>query len=118
MAQRSRSLTSATISLHSSRLRYTVADLGRITSRGGSIQIGFPLRGSRYTRLYASYALEQSSYDSPTLESRFLCDNCLLSQVTLSLVRDTRIDMPFPSGGALHRFTVAQGGGFAGNACF
>jgi outer membrane protein insertion porin family len=110
------SLTSATISLHSSRLRYTVADLGRITSRGGSIQVGFPLRGSRYTRLFASYALEQSSYDSPTLTSRFLCDNCVLSQVTLSLVRDTRIDMPFPSGGALHRFTVSQGGGFLGGS--
>jgi outer membrane protein insertion porin family len=110
------SLTSATISLHSSRLRYTVADLGRITSRGGSIQIGFPLRGSRYTRLFASYALEQSSYDSPTLTSRFLCNNCVLSQVTLSLVRDTRIDMPFPSGGALHRFTVSQGGGFLGGS--
>ncbi len=110
------SLTSATISLHSSRLRYTVADLGRISSRGASLQIGFPLRGSRYTRLYASYAIEQSSYDSPTLTSRFLCDNCVLSQATLSLVRDTRIGLPFPTGGTMHRFTVSQGGGILGGS--
>jgi outer membrane protein insertion porin family len=110
------SLTSATISLHSSRLRYTVADLGRISSRGASLQIGFPLRGSRYTRLFASYAIEQSSYDSPTLTSRFLCDNCVLSQLTLSLVRDTRIGMPFPTGGTMHRFTVSQGGGILGGS--
>jgi outer membrane protein insertion porin family len=110
------SLISGTVSLHNSRLRYTVADLGRITSRGGSIQIGLPFRGSRYTRLFASYSLEQSDFDSPTLTSRFLCDNCVLSSASLSLARDTRIDLPFPTGGALHRLTVAQGGGPLGGS--
>jgi outer membrane protein insertion porin family len=110
------SLISGTLSLHSSRLRYTVADLGRITSRGASVQVGFPLRGSRYTRLFTQYSIEQSSYDSPTLTSRFYCDNCLLSMVSLTLVRDTRIDLPFPSGGMLHRFTVSQGGGPLGGS--
>ncbi len=104
-------MTSLTVALHSTRLRYTVADLGRINSRGGSIQVGFPLRGSRYTRLYASYALEQSQYDSPTLASRFYCDNCVLSMATLSLMRDTRVGLPFPTGGVMHRVTVGQGGG-------
>ncbi|MDH3456413.1 MAG: outer membrane protein assembly factor BamA [Gemmatimonadota bacterium] len=110
------SLTSATLSLHNSRLRYTVADLGRITSRGGSIQIGFPLRGSRYTRLFASYAIEQSDYDSPTLTSRFLCANCVLSMASLTLARDTRIGLPFATGGVLHRLTAAQGGGPLGGS--
>jgi outer membrane protein insertion porin family len=110
------SLISGTLSLHSSRLRYTVADLGRITTRGASIQVGFPLLGSRFTRLFTSYALEQSDYDSPTLTSRFFCSNCVLSIATLSLVRDTRIDMPFASGGVLHRVTVAQGGGPLGGS--
>jgi outer membrane protein insertion porin family len=108
------SWTSGTISLHSSRLRYTVADLGRINSRGGSIQFGFPVRGSRYTRLFASYAIEQSRYDSPTLTSRYFCNNCLLSMASLTLVRDTRVGMPFPTGGVMHRFTLGQGGGFLG----
>ena len=110
------SLISGTVSLHSSRLRYTVADLGRINSRGASLQIGFPLRGSRYTRLFPQYLIEQSSYDSPTLTSRFYCQNCLLSMVKLTLVRDTRVDLPFPSGGMLHRFSIAQGGGPLGGS--
>jgi len=110
------SLISGTVALHSSRLRYTVADLGRITSRGASVQVGFPLRGSRYTRLYTQYSIAQSSYDSPTLTSRYYCENCVLSMVTLTLVRDTRIDMPFPSGGMMHRLTVSQGGGPLGGS--
>jgi outer membrane protein insertion porin family len=110
------SLISGSISLHSSRLRYTVADLGRISSRGVSLQVGFPWRGSRFTRLLVSYTLERSDFDSPTLASRFVCDGCVLSMATLTLVRDTRIGLPFPTGGALHRFTVGQGGGFLGGS--
>ena len=111
------SLVSGTAEVHSSVLRYTVGDLGRIHSRGASIQIGFPLRGSRYTRLYTSYTLEQSRYESATLStSGFFCNNCVLSSLSLSLVRDTRIGLPFPTGGVLHRFTIAQGGGPLGGS--
>jgi len=110
------SWVSATVSLHSSRLRYTVADLGRINSRGGSLQLGFPVRGSRYTRLFASYTFEQSDYDSPTLTSRFFCDNCILSSLGLTLVHDNRIDLPFPTAGVLHRFALSQGGGPLGGS--
>lgn len=110
------SLVSGTISLHSSRLRYTVADLGRIFSRGASVQFGFPFRGNRFTRILVSYAIEQSDYDSPTLSSVYFCDNCVLSMASLSLVRDTRIEMPFATGGAMHRFTIAQGGGPLGGS--
>jgi outer membrane protein insertion porin family len=110
------SLISGTISLHNSRLRYTVADLGRIRSRGGSLQLGFPVLGSRYTRLLTSYTLEQSDYDSPTLSSRFTCRNCTLSQVGLTLVRDRRIGLPFPTAGTLHRISVSQTGGPLGGS--
>ncbi|UCG85156.1 MAG: outer membrane protein assembly factor BamA [Gemmatimonadota bacterium] len=109
-------LMSASISLHNSRLRYTVADLGRITSRGGTIQFGFPVLGSRYTRLLTSYTLEQSDYDSPTLSSRFVCDNCTLSSIGLQLVRDVRIGLPFPTGGTLYRIGLAQNGGPLGGS--
>lgn len=109
-------LMSGSVSLHSSRLRYTVADLGRIFSRGASVQLGFPVQGSRYTRLLVSYAIEQSDYDSPTLSSVYYCQNCVLSMASVSLVRDTRIELPFPTGGALHRLTVAQGGGPLGGS--
>jgi outer membrane protein insertion porin family len=104
-------LLSGSLNLHSTRLRYTIADLGRIRTRGGSTQIGFPLFGARYTRLFTSYTLEQSTYDSPSLSSVFVCENCTLSQVALSVNRDTRIELPFPTGGALHEVRIAQAGG-------
>ena len=105
------SLISSTISLHRSRLRYTVADLGRINTRGGSLQFGFPLFGSRFTRIMTTYSLEQSQYDTPRLSSRFLCRNCLLSSIGLSLVRDTRVGLPFATGGTMHQISVTQNGG-------
>jgi outer membrane protein insertion porin family len=110
------SLISGTVTLHRSRLRYTVADLGRINSRGVSVQVGFPWRKSRFTRFIVSYTLQQDQYDSPTLASRFVCDGCVLSMVSLSLVRDTRIGLPFPTGGTMHRFTIGQGGGILGGS--
>ncbi len=110
------SLISGQISLRSSRLRFTVADLGRIRTRGGSIQLGFPFRGSRFTRILTSYTLEQSEYDSPSLSSQFRCANCVLSSAGLSVVRDTRIDMPFPTAGALHRVSFTQNGGPLGGS--
>jgi len=105
-------LTSGTLNLHSTRLRYTVADLGRITTQGGSVQIGFPLFGSRYTRFFTSYTLEQSNYDSPGLTaSRFQCSHCVLSSIGLSVTRDTRISLPFATGGAMAQVEVSQNGG-------
>jgi outer membrane protein insertion porin family len=104
-------LISGTISLHNSRLRYTVADLGRINTRGGSLQFGFPLFGSRFTRILTTYSLEQSEYDSPSLSTRYFCRNCILSSIGLSLVRDTRVGLPFATGGTLHQLAVTQNGG-------
>lgn len=110
------SLISGMIAAHSSRLRYTIADLGRIQSRGVTLQAGFPLLGSRFTRLLTTYTFEQSKWDSPTLQSAFRCDNCIYSAISATIVRDTRIDLPFPSAGLLHRFTVAQAGGPLGGS--
>lgn len=105
-------LTSGTLNLHNTRLRYTVADLGRITTRGGSVQVGFPLFGSRLTRFYTSYTLEQSNYETPGLTaSRFRCTHCVLSSLGFTVTRDTRINLPFATGGALSQFEITQNGG-------
>ncbi len=110
------SMMSGSLTLHNSRLRYTVADLGRIRSRGARIQFGFPLLGSRFTRLLLSYALEQSQYDSPTLRSRYVCENCTLSSVSMSIVRDTRIGLPFATGGSLYQSMFSVNGGPLGGS--
>lgn len=111
------SLMSGTLSLHNSRLRYQIADLGRIRTRGATLQLGFPLRGSRYTRLFASYTVEQNRYElTRNLSPVFGCTNCVLSSLGLSLVRDTRIEMPFATGGVMHQLQLAQGGGILGGS--
>jgi outer membrane protein insertion porin family len=107
-------LLSGSVNLHSTRLRYTIADLGRITTRGGTVQVGFPFFGSRYTRIYTSYTLEQSNYESRTLISGFNCRDCLLSSAGLGVVRDTRIELPFPTGGAMHEARFSLNGGVLG----
>jgi outer membrane protein insertion porin family len=108
------SLISGSLNLHSTRLRYTIADLGRIRTRGGSVQMGFPFFGSRYTRLLTSYTLEESDYDSPSLSSRFACDNCLLSAIGVGIARDRRIDLPFATGGSYYEARFSLNGGFMG----
>ena len=110
-------LISGSLRLHNTRQRFTVADLGRITTRGGSIQLGLPLLGSRFTRVLVSYLLEQSDFDSPqTLLSVFSCRNCVLSSASMSVVRDTRVGLPFPTGGTMHQFAVSQNGGPLGGS--
>lgn len=58
-----------------------------------------------------TYSLEQSEYDSPNLATRYFCRNCMLSSIGLALVRDTRIGMPFATGGTLHQLSLTQNGG-------
>ena len=53
------SRTSGTLTLFNSRQRFTVGDLGRRRQIGGSLQLGFPFFGSRYTRIFTSYGLQQ-----------------------------------------------------------
>lgn len=110
------SLKSGSLSLHNTRLRYTIADLGRITTRGGTLQFGLPLLGSRYTRLFTNYTLEQSEFDSETLAPVYTCASCVLSSIGASLVRDTRIGMPFATGGVLQQLSMAQNGGPIGGS--
>ncbi len=113
------SLNSGSLRLHNTRQRFTIADLGRITTRGGSIQLGFPLFGSRFTRVLGSYLLEQSDFDSPNLAPVFSCRKCVLSSASISVVRDTRVGLPFATGGAMHQFTLSQNGGLlAGSGNF
>ena len=110
------SLVSGTFDIHDTRTRYTISNLGQITSRGASIQFGIPLPHSRYTRLFPSYALDFESYsgNSTLLAGVVRCTACMRSTLGLTLMRDTRVDLPFPTGGAMHSVTVSSTGGILG----
>jgi outer membrane protein insertion porin family len=107
---------SGTVSLFDSRARYNIGDLGRRKQTGGSLQLGFPFLGSRYTRLFPSYSFQRISYSegSADIQARFRCSYCSKSTLGLSLVRDTRIGLPFATGGSMTNVSGELNGGFLG----
>ena len=107
---------SGTISLFDSRARYTVGDLGRRKQTGASLQLGFPFLGSRYTRLFTSYSFQRIKYSegSADLQARFQCSACSRSTLGASVLRDTRVGLPFATGGAFTNLSGEINGGFLG----
>ena len=107
---------SGTLSIFDSRARFVVGDLGRRRQAGGLIQFGFPLLSSRYTRLFLNYGLQRISYTggSISLRSRFSCFQCTRSTLGASIVKDTRVGMPFATAGTFLTFAGELNGGFLG----
>jgi len=107
---------SGTLALFNSRVRYIVGDLGRRQQAGGSLQFGMPVFGSRYTRFFASYSLMDISYlgGSVSLRARYNCSQCGKSTLGFSLVRDTRVGLPFATGGSRVTTNLELTGGFLG----
>jgi outer membrane protein insertion porin family len=112
------SLISGTIDVHDTRTRYTISDLGQITSRGASLQFGLPLPHSRYSRLFPSYAIDFQSYsgNSALIAGALRCASCMRSTLGLTFLRDTRVDLPFPTAGASHSVSFAANGGILGGS--
>ncbi len=108
--------TSGTLTLFNSRQRFTVGDLGRRRQLGGSLQLGWPLFGARYTRLYGLYSYQRITYEggSDDLRERFRCESCARSTLGLSVARDTRIGLPFPVAGQSVTLSGETNGGFLG----
>ena len=107
---------SGTVSLFDSRARYTIGDLGRRKQTGGSVQFGFPFLGSRYTRFFTSYSFQRIRYEegSADIQARFQCRACTRSSLGTSLVRDTRVGLPFATGGSMTNISGELNGGFLG----
>jgi outer membrane protein insertion porin family len=103
---------SGTVGVHNTRLRYTIADLGQLRRRGANVQFGFPVFNDRYTRLFASYAIDDQTFTGGSAGVASLsCNNCLRSTLGFSIMRDTRIDLPFPTAGTMHSLGLSQSGG-------
>jgi outer membrane protein insertion porin family len=109
---------SGTIDVHNTRLRYNIADLGRVRRRGASLQLGFPAFRDRYARLFVSYSIDEQTYTGSAgnvaFNTVFNCRNCVRSTVGVSALRDTRIDMPFATAGTMASVGMSQSGGFLG----
>jgi len=116
------SRVSGTVTAYHTRSRFIVGNLGRTTRAGGQVRFGFPVPGSRWTRLFLDYGGETVSYGDEGLTSTISCgtgSSCFRSSVGVTLDRDTRIDMPFPSGGAHQSFASQfNGGPLGGTAAY
>ncbi len=110
------SLLSGTVAIYDSRQRYTIKDLGQRRQIGGSIQLGLPFFGSRYTRLFGTYGLQRIRYSegSEDIQKNFVCNNCTRSTLGTTLLRDTRVGLPFATGGSQTTLTGELNGGFLG----
>jgi len=108
------SRVSGTVSAYRSRARYTVADLGRSTRTGGSVEFGFPIPRSLFSRFRISYGGEIVSFGDDGLlgeQSSLYGDNTFRSTLGLTVMRDTRVDMPFPTAGGTQSVTAQFSGG-------
>lgn len=111
------SQVSGTVTAYHSQQRFYVNDVGRQTRVGGQFQLGFPVMGSRYSRIFASYGAEKVNYGGTGLVSTINCSVVTCSRSTLGLTfdHDTRSVMPFPTEGG-HQTVTAQANGFFGGA--
>ena len=116
------SQTSMTDNLYRSESQYTIANLGQSTRTGGSLLFTVPLFGVYRTRVGVSYGVEAVRYGGTGLLSTVTtndCAGCLRSTVGLSITRDTRLEMPFPTTGTLQTFSAQfNGGPLGGTASF
>jgi len=112
---------SASVAAYHTRTQYIVADLGTSVRTGGSFQLGFPVWGSPFTRLFLSYGAEAVTFSGgvATRDTSINTGKNFRSTIGVSITHDNRIDQPFPSGGSLRTIGVQfNGGPLGGNADF
>ena len=106
---------SGTVNVYRTQAKYNIANLGRSLRTGGSLRFGFPIPRSPFTRAFISYGGETVSFGQEGLlgqqDSLLQGGRELRSTLGLDLTRDTRIDLPFPSAGAMQTFSAQLNGG-------
>jgi outer membrane protein insertion porin family len=107
---------SGTVTVFDTRARYVVGDLGRRQARGFNLQAGFPFLSRMYTRLFVNYGFQSIEYSggSADLRLRFQCEQCTRSTLGTTILKDTRIGLPFPTAGSLVRIEGELNGGILG----
>ncbi len=113
-----RSRISGTATAYHTQSRYIVQDLGRITRTGGSLQFGFPVPRSFFTRFYLSYGGESVQNRGGLFERDTTIEDISGFRSTLgaTLTRDNRIDLPFATAGGLQTVTAQVNGGILGGS--
>ena len=116
------SMVSGTISAYRTMARYYIADLGRSLRTGGQVQVGFPVPFDFWTKVFVSYAGEGVRFGESGLlgeTGNLYGNNSFRSSLGLTLARDTRNGVPFPTSGASQSLSMQfTGGPFGGTSSF
>ena len=116
------SQVSGQISLYRTISRYYIADLGRSLRTGASLQFGVPVPYDPWTRIFLSYGGESVSFGSSGLLGQVQSqygNSSFRSSMGLTYTRDTRVGLPFPTGGASQSVTAQfTGGPLGGTSSF
>jgi outer membrane protein insertion porin family len=108
------SMISGSISLYRTMARYYIADLGRSLRTGGQLQVGFPVPWDVWSRLFVSYGAEGVRFGDQGLlgqTAEQFGGTSFRSSAGLTYARDTRVGMPFPTGGSSQTIGSTFSGG-------
>ena len=111
------SRVTGTITAYHTQSRFIIGNLGRQTRAGGQVRFGFYIPRARWTRLFLEYGGESVKYGDEGFVSSIRCGGgttCWRSNIGVTLDRDTRIDMPFPSAGVHQSISGGFNGGILG----
>ncbi|MGV3709826.1 MAG: outer membrane protein assembly factor BamA [Gemmatimonas sp.] len=101
---------SGSISAYRSQSRIIIGDLGQNIRTGASLRLGFPVPWSLRSTFAVTYNGEATTFQSGTVDGS-CTRNCFRSNIGAEYTTDTRIELPFPSGGSLRTVTLDLSGG-------
>jgi outer membrane protein insertion porin family len=101
---------SGALSAYRTQSRFIVGNLGQNIRTGSQLRIGLPVPWSYFSTLAVSYNAEAATFTSGQIQGA--CSrNCFRSNLGLEYTSDTRVDLPFATGGSLRTVTTDFSGG-------
>lgn len=101
---------SGALSAYRTQSRFIVGNLGQNIRTGSQLRVGLPVPWSYFSTLAVSYNAEAATFTSGQIAGS--CSrNCFRSNVGLEYTSDTRVDLPFATGGSLRTVTTDFSGG-------
>jgi len=115
---RPRIAISATIGVHNTRVRYVVAISAGCDAAARACSSGSRVRRQLYAPIPARTASTSRASRAPIRRTsrRSAGNDCVRSTIGASLMRDTRIDLPFPTAGTMVQLGLSQSGGLLGGS--
>jgi outer membrane protein insertion porin family len=108
---------SGTVSLFNARDRFFSFNSGQRRRIGGSLRLGFPIPGARWTRMFAGYSISRTKYDlreGVDDTSLFGLSAGIQSQFSVGVTRSTLNHPIFPTAGSRQSWNVELNGGVLG----